>query len=306
MTDANPQPKPNEISLDEIDKILEQDDPEFSKGLNEIQQVGAASDVVIESEVAGEESLSTEEAAQQKSWWEKNRLLAKLVPALFARWLKIRARLWLWAKQAWHFLRTSPIEFGKYLRSQLVVIFKKLRAKLTQLKELPLPKKIALLAFVTLFGITVGLAVKTVKGRWLPEIYHPELTNFATVADRVWEVSKEGESVIFLRAFPQDEFQFLFKKIIVNLKRTNSSQNPMGAFEFYAVLDSKETALEVQARQHELHDRLQRAVEGQTYAELENPMGRKHLKDVLRATLNESLTQGWAQDVLIKTYVLKP
>ncbi len=83
-------------------------------------------------------------------------------------------------------------------------------------------------------------------------------------------------------------------------------RNPMGAFEFYVVMDSQDAALEVQARQKELHDRLQRAIEDQTYADLISPLGKKRVKDLLRNELNGVLTQGWVKDVLIKTMVLKP
>ena len=304
----------DEVSLDEIDRLLKEDDPDFALQLTELQTIGSEGEVVIESAVPGEESLPTEDDVSRRGRWFENypaldKLLAPLGRArsrLYAQWLMTRTQTGSIMRQILIYCRTLPIEFVKYCRSVGGDLKGKIRAGVSAFFQLSRIQKMAWVAFVALIvAIPIFLKLNLV-GVWLPQLFPRIVSDLTLAADRVWEPQVKADWVGLYRAFPQEEIEFLFPKIVVNLRTTSTLRNPMGAFEFYVVMDSQDAALEVQARQRELHDRLQRAIEEQTYADLSSPLGKKLVKDLLRNELNEVLTQGWVKDVLFKTMVLKP
>lgn len=303
-----------EVAVAEIDKVLEQDDPDFTKQLAEVKEVGAATDVVIESEVAGEETLSTESEVEKKSLLSRfPRLEKRLQPAitrtktfLFRRWLKFRA-IWLGlSKQTWYFLKSLPslIKGGvKAVAGALSGLAKGIKTTLGKLSRW---QKVGLLFFSMLLFLAGFLVKSNLHGVWIPSLLTPIVTDVTKHADQVWVIDEKETFIPFYKAFPQEEIEVLLPKIVVNLKRTRPSHNTMGAFEFYLVVDSKDAAFEVKAREHELHDKMQRTVEGLTYDEINSPLGKRRLKDLLRKDLNDALTQGWVKEVFIKTLILKP
>lgn len=309
-----PDVKPAEVSLEEIDRLLEADDPEFTKSLDQIKEVGNEADVNIESAVAGEETLSTEdEDEKKKTWFDKFPLLAKIFsPAKklkdlsYTRWLRIKMRVVILFRQIIIIARTLPTELAGYVKTMIAIITKTVKSSIKFVRSLSMLQLVAWIGFIGLCGVTLILLKKNVGGVWLTGWGNNTITDITKFSDQSWTVAKDEQLVQLFRAFPQEEIEFLFPKVIVNLKSDSAYRNPMGAFEFYVVLDSKDVALEVKARRDELHDRLQRALESQTYGELTSPLGKKRVKDLLRRELNDVLSQGWVKDVLIKTMIVKP
>lgn len=320
-TDNNPdnpgppsEVKPDEISIEEIDRILQSDDPEFSKDLGEIQAVGVESEVEIESAVELEDSIpSEEETASSNALLERFPWLEKVSGPLkksrnwaYTRWLKWRNQGLVLFRQTLLVARTWPGEFVRYGKSMWSAVRARNAALVALFKAMSLTQKLTWAGFITLTFVTVISLWMNFRGVWLPNLYPPVLTDLSTVADRTWEEPTGQKRMALFKAFPQETMQFLFPKLVVNLRRVNTYQNPMGAFEFYVELDSEDSALEVKAREHELHDRLQRALEGQSYNELAGKLGKNRVKDLLRREINAELTQGWVTEVYIKTMVLKP
>jgi flagellar basal body-associated protein FliL len=321
MAETEPKPspaintKPDEISLDEIDRILKEDDPDFTNQLGEIQSVSGDSEVDIESLVPGDdETMPIDEVLSVGSRLldrfpklEKIlKPLGKVRSALYTRWLRTRANAVVLFHQLWIYARTWPGEFAQYLKAMSKIAKAQMGQAQDHFKALPRLQKLAWLTLSALALSFVLVLKLNLMGVWLPGLFPHVVSDLTTVADKVWTVEKNEEWVGLYRAFPQEEIEFLFPKIIVNLRRTRGYSNPMGAFELYVVMDSKDAALEVQARQKELHDLLQRAIEDQSYPDLGSPLGKKRIKDLLRRELNDVLTQGWVKDILIKTMVLKP
>ncbi len=306
--------RPDEVSLDEIDRLLKEDDPDFTNQLTELQTIGTEGEVDIESAVLGDESLPVDEdLSRRRSWAERFPQLEKILVPLgkiraraYTRWLRTKTQGWIVGRQLLIYARTWPVEFLRYSRSMAIQTSKAFRAGANYFIKLPRLQKLAWITFAALL-VTIPILFKlNLMGVWLPSLFPRIVSDITVSADRVWEPKEKSDWVSLYRAFPQEEIEFLFPKIVVNLRTNNSMRNPMGAFEFYVVMDSQDAALEVQARQKELHDRLQRAIEGQAYADLTSPLGKKRIKDLLRGELNQVLTQGWVKDVLIKTMVLKP
>jgi len=304
----------DEVSLDEIDRLLKEDDPEFATQLTELQTIGTEGEVDIESAVGGEEALPLDdEVSRRRRLYDRFPFLEKaLAPAgrlranLYTRWLRFKTQMIIWARQLWLYARTMPKEFLQYLKAMFILGRKKSAAATAYFLKLGRVQQAAWIAFGVLTVAIPAVLKLNLMGIWLPGLFPEVISDLSVKADQVWEADGKAEWVSLYKAFPQEEIEFLFPKIVVNLKTNSEFRNPMGAFEFYVVMDSQDAALEVQARQKELHDRLQRAIEDQTYAELSSPLGKKRIKDLLRNELNAVLTQGWVKDVLIKTMVLKP
>ena len=98
----------------------------------------------------------------------------------------------------------------------------------------------------------------------------------------------------------------LLKKVIVNLKPDDlSTRNPMGLYEVYLGLDSKDTAIEVKDREKEILDLIQRTLENFTYSEVSSIVGKIRMKSAIKERLNEILNQGRVFHVYFNNFVTK-
>lgn len=305
--------KPPEISTDAVDQLLQQADPEFSKTLGDLTAEPNSTDVEIESSVALDEVMTEDGAAEE----EKTSKLVKKFPFLkifakpkawlYRRWILIKAGAVSWFFGLLVFLKTQPIEYLKYTLSLVKKFFGFISKQIERFFELSLFRK-ALLIFGILCVVGAGYIIKlNVHGIWLPSFQENFLTSFDEVAETKDTFEPKLSVISFSKAFPQPEEKFLFNKVVVNLKRVpGSNANPMGAFEFWVSVDSKETAIELSIRQKELLDAVSRGVEDVTYRELEGEAGQKFLRTVIRNELNRALSQGYVQDVYFKMLILKP
>lgn len=284
----------------DLDQVLEQMDPDFAKNLESIKNVQAATDVHIESvQIDPDDSEATDEKKQTtfKTWVNQKKLA-------FKNW---RARTWA---RFLLFIKTVPKEVGVAV---LIGARNGLKTALEYFlwiaKNFFALSRLQKFTLVLVAGMSVALIMvvqANLKGRWIPMLNDPILTSFEPRADSVTTFDENEKMISFSRAFPQDPEIFLFDKIKVNLKRGTDHPNPMGAFEFYTQVDSHETAVELQSRQVELHDGIQRVLEGLQYDELVSDLGKNRLKGLLKTEINHALTQGWVVDIHFKTFILKP
>lgn len=301
MTSDKPPLMENNPETQELDQVLAEMDPDFAKNLENIQNVHPATDVHIESvDIEVDESGEIIEAKKKsaiKGWYAQKK------QALRAAFARARARAWL-------LLKTVPKQVAMAVFSFLKTALKAVAGFLGQvIKGFIAFSTAQKLAMALLLGLSLAmLAVvrANLKGKWLPMLEDPLLTNFASRANSVTEFDLSKKMISFARAFPQDPQLFLFDKIKVNLRRTADHPVPMGAFEIYAQVDSHDTAVELQARQVELHDAIQRVIEGQTYGDLVSDLGKNRLKGLIKAEINHQLTQGWVVGIDFKNFILKP
>jgi flagellar basal body-associated protein FliL len=302
----NSPPKAEEIPLEDIDKILASEDPEFTKSLEEVRAVETDKSVVIEAsaidETAGDELGTKAESAPRglralttrfRLWLFQQRMRAK---AAFIQFLK-NALIWL---------KVKPKEYALFSFAMLKVGIKKASIPLNAFKNADRSARLMILILIAIGAGCAWILIHNMKGIWIPPINEPILRQFAPYADSVetFDPKEPGES--FYSAFPQERFEYLFQRMKVNLRRTPDSPWPMGAFELIVALDSKDTAIEVRDREVEFSDLLQRVFEEESFNDLESELGKNKLKARIKRELNQQLTQGWVKEVSFKTFVIKP
>jgi flagellar basal body-associated protein FliL len=301
--------KGEEIPLEDIEKLLEAEDPEFTKSLEEVRAVETDKSVEIKATELGD-NLGIEDRTDEKAEPENSTRLQKIKAQIRERWSALRLRLKNRTVLLWRdtlvFLKTKPKEYALYAFAMTKVLIKAAMVPMKIFLQADRKRKAALIGLAALIAITLGVFLANIKGIWLPALHAPILRDFVENADwtETYNAREEGES--FYSAFPQERHEFLFKKLKINLKRPNENSNPMGAFEIIVLLDSKDTAIEVRDREVELHDALQRVFEDETYSDLETEGGKGRLKSRLKRELNGKLTQGWVKDVTYKTFIIKP
>lgn len=301
----------DEIPLEDIDKILAAEDPDFAKSLEEVRAVEVDKSVVIEAsaidETLGEEAIAAqaEPAADTQENFLK-RSIRRFKTRIQTARQNFKHNLRKFAADALIFLKTKPKEYALFgfalLRQGLKAAGKPLKA----FAAAPRIFQIGVLIFAFMIAATASVLIANLKGIWIPHLMEPLLTSLADHAEFVEEFDPKTETQTFYAAFPQDVHQFLFKKFKVNLRRTQDNPNPMGAFELVVEVDSKDTAVELNDREVELHDFLQRLFEEETYTDLVSDLGKARVKSRIKKELNTKLTQGWTRDVSFKTFVLKP
>lgn len=299
---AGPQ---DEIPLKDIDKLLEQEDPEFAKSLEEVRAVEVDKSVVIEAAAIDETEEGHGATADANVSFFK-RQIRKLRAAIVAFRLSLKARLIQFAKNTFIFLKTRPKEFLFFSIAMITKSIKAAKVPLMAFVRAPRIYQLTVLVILALMIGTVWVLAANLKGIWIPHLTEPILSNLEDHADHVEDYDPNDGTESFYSAFPQEIHQFLFKKMKVNLRRTSDSPNPMGAFEVVVDVDSNDTAIELRDREVELHDMLQRLFEDEIVTELDSETGKKILKGRIRKELNGKLTQGWIKDVHFKTFVLKP
>ena len=303
-------PTPNsangeEISLEDIDKILEKEDPALKKNLEQMRSVESDKNVEIQTAVA-DETL----AAAEKSGAKVFGFLAKIKTRLKGRlslWrVRLRNRLIQFSHDALIFLKTRPKEFALYSFVVVKTLVKLVIHPFVAFYAADRIRKVMVLTFISIIFGSLWVLRANFRGIWIPYLTEPVLTSLAEEADWVDKFDPKASGQSFYDVFPQDRHEFLLKKIKVNLKRASMYENPMGAFEVIVLVDSEDTAIEVRDRQTELNDIVQRVMEEQTFDSLDTKIGKDHLKAQIKSELNNKLTQGFVKDISFKTFVIKP
>jgi flagellar basal body-associated protein FliL len=312
MTNAQPfkdTSKVEDIPLENIEKLLEAEDPGFTKSLEEVRAVETDKSVEIQATELGDHFV-IEDRADEKIDPGTSTFLQKIKMQLRELWfvfrLRVKNRIILFWCDALIFLKGQPRELALYGFATFKVFIKSAKIPLKAFSGASRKRRFAFLALGIFFVATLGVLLANMKGVWLPPLHPPILKSFGEHAEwrETYDPREEGES--FYQAFPQERHEFLFKILKVNLKRPSENANPMGAFEIIVLLDSEDTAIEVHDREVELYDAVQRVVEEETYADLESEAGKGRLKSRLRREMNSKLTQGWVKDVSFKTFIIKP
>jgi flagellar basal body-associated protein FliL len=299
---AGPQ---DEVPLEDIDKLLAEEDPEFAKSLEEVRAVEVDKNVVIEASAIDETEDSPATRDNESAGLIK-RQIQKIRNALVAFRLGFKSRLIQFAKSSLVFLKTRPKEFLFFSFAVSKRGFKTAKVPLKAFAAAPRIYQLTLIVLVSVLVGAVWVLGANLKGIWIPHLMEPILSSLEDHADAVETYDPADGSESFYSAFPQELHEFLFKKMKVNLRRTSENPNPMGAFEVVVGVDSKDTAVELRDREVEFHDLLQRLFEDERVTDLDGETGKKILKGRIRKELNGKLTQGWIKEVHFETFVLKP
>lgn len=307
MSEAQPpaSPSKDEVPLEDIDKLLAAEDPEFTKSLEEVRAVEADKSVTIEAS-AIDETMAEEAAVEPSKLSRIGRIKLKVRTAIANFKLRLRTAFASFLKGSIVFLKTKPKEFFFFSLAMSKVGFQAAKAPVVAFFKASRLQQVGLLTLVAMMAGSVAVLLGNMRGIWIPHLTEPVLTNLSEQAAFVETYDPKDGAESFYTAFPQEIHEFLFKKMKVNLRRTSDNPNPMGAFEIVVEVDSKDSAVEVRDREVELHDQLQRLLEEESYNDLDSQLGKERLKGRIKRELNDKLTQGWIKDVRFRTFVLKP
>jgi flagellar basal body-associated protein FliL len=306
MTDVQPpSADPNEIALDDIDALLEAEDPQFAKDLKAVAKIEAAQDVVIEASTEAGDVGPEKIEEGPKTFKDRSKLFVRNFFAGIKR--RIKDGFVMMGHGLLVFLKTKPKEFALFSFVMLKSLIKNAYHPIKKFQESTGAQKLAWLLVIAAVPAAGWVLLANVKrGVWLPQINDPILSSFEYHATAVEDYDPKVQGESFYSAFPQERHDYLFPKMKVNLTRTEDNPNPMGAFEIIILLDSKDTAIEIADREVEFFDLLQRVIEEQTFPDLETELGKNRMKSHMKRELNQQLTQGWVKDISFKTFILKP
>ena len=217
----------SDIPLEDIDRLLEAEDPGFNKSLEEVRAVENDTEITIEAG-AIDESLTTDDKFDAVP----ERGIKKLKYRLHMAWMGFRNRQKAMLAQGFKnllvFFKTKPKEY-LFLSIKLAKAgIKQSAVPLKAYREATRAQKITLLVLLLLGVGASWVLLQNFRGVWLPQLNAPLLRSFEPYADSVtkFDAKEKGES--FYAAFPQERHEFLFPKIKVNLRRTREKPHADG------------------------------------------------------------------------------
>ncbi len=309
--DAAPEENSEELlSLDNLDSILAEEDPEFANSLNEIGP-DEAIDVDIYNESLGLEYTLDDEV---KLWTGKREKLAKFFPFLPKISYKIKMKRTnmrlTWTKfkeQSIHNIRNArPLLLG-WLKKQIQKLKEGVGNGLAAFKTFSRVKKLAFVGLLVATGASGVLLYKLVNHKLLPPESELFVLSLEEWAQEKYQYTAEDQVESFYDSTRTSQSVIELKKFVVNLRRSNTSgTNPMGAFEFYVEGTVSEAVVEIKDRESEMRDLFLRTIEEMTYDQVASGEGKRLLCDRLRKELNKVLTKGKVRRVFIKTAIVKP
>lgn len=267
----------------------------------EASAVDESGDPIAETKNVNEEALAETQFAKFRirmktkfrTWWADYKVRSR------ERMKQAGKDFVVWAK-------TKPKEYLLFSIAMSKTGFKNAMVPVKAFQDASTGQRLAVLILIAALCGSLWVLLANFRGVWLPRLHEPILTSMEAHADwaEAFDPKDNGES--FYSAFPQERHEFLFPKMKVNLRPTDENPLPMGAFEIVVQLDSNDTAIEVRDREVEFNDLLQRAIEEESFGDLETELGKSRLKSRIKRELNQQLTQGWVKDVNFKTFILKP
>lgn len=312
--DAEPS-DPNEISLEDIDDILSEDDPEFADQMNQMTEDQDLAQAEVEPSGMDESGILKEDEDEERSraFLERHPKIAKWVQPI-EKWkyrlsqfiIRTRNRWMIRVRVVRSYLTHEFKDWVKYQASRLKERIRMLKAFLGRWKKLSRKDKATYVGIALASIAVLGIVQVNVTDRWLPDISRRYIPSLTKVSDKVYTFKTETELEPFYGAFPQPKFTVLMDKIKVNLKRHSGSRNPFGAFQIYVTVDAQETAIEIKDREREMVDRVSRAIEEFTFEELNSIQGKSFVKNAIRETINQALNQGRVSEVYFKLFITHP
>ncbi len=201
------------------------------------------------------------------------------------------------------FFKGASTGFLKILKE----ILRRFKAIFVLFWKMPLKKKMVAGGALAMMGVLVFVIKKLKAGDLLPDFKVQLVSTVAAFPDGSWTFDPEEPLEDFFSPIRLPEHVVLLEKMVVNIKPSPSSdKNPMGYFEFYLEADTQEAAVEIGDRQAEVSDAVQRTLEEITYDELITPSGKFKTKLIIRQNVNAVLTRGRVRKVFIGSMVVKP
>jgi flagellar basal body-associated protein FliL len=294
----------------EIDRILAIEDPSLAEAMKDLAEIGDIGDLGSDGPisdmlvVSAVQSGTAERSIKSRLVHAVNFIritlqggLGAVASKLTSVSLKALLALIYWLKK---FVKES-------LPHAIKSAFFAIRAFLNYLIGLPSKAKGQLLLVLILAAALVLVVRITFVGHFMPAFESRFMGSFADMADEKFQFSKEETWESFDDPMLHPEHVVLIERLIVNLKRSETStSNSMALVELYLESSTKEAAMEIADREPEIRDLVSRVLERIPSDHLQTQLGKEKLKIILRKNINDFLTRGRVHRVFYKTIVINP
>lgn len=281
------------ISLDELDQVINEQDPGFKESVSSLAEANQASDLNIEL-IDLDQLLAEQEAKSFSS--RMKRLVRKI--RNFATGVK-----------------TSSLYF---LKERLPSILKSLKGKAGQGKEQvseglrqfgfkPRRFKLLVLGFVVLCGGVGALLYIQLTRGLLPTQEPLFIQGLDQLATDRGQYHPQAPREPFYGSVRVAQNILSIEKMVVNVKPSaSSSANPMAAMSLYLEGMSADAIVEIKDREPEFRDHFMRIIEEFDYDELVSAEGKIQLQERLLREANRHISNGRIRRVYFQNFVMKP
>jgi flagellar basal body-associated protein FliL len=320
--------KVDDISLQDVDDLLNQLDSNFQTSMEEIKSevgkieapqnlesisIGAdylKGDKEDEDIVQPDLSINIEEALPEEEEavpLPAGRGLVTHILKFVAATVFFPLNLALQVTKELLSMRTvPPKEVLKELPTALLPAFQKwadaIKELFEKLRSYSLFTYVKFIVFIVLIG-AFYLLVKDIliNARTDPD-KDPFLRSFSEVASDIQLLPEDDSGEDLESPLKHPEYTVLVPKIIANLKPPSPRHTPMAVLELYLETSNQECAIEVNDRQVEIKDLIERIMEQTSFDEVESAQGKLRLKVRFRAGLNRILNKGRVRRIFFKSF----
>lgn len=293
---AKPTVPPEEqglVSLDDLDRIIADQDPEFKQGIDEIGSQKAAEDLNLE--LIDLDQLLKEQA--------ENSLRSKI------RRLGVKFRNFTTGLKTtlFYFLKNDVPAGAKKGLGALKKGIATLQEGLRQFGFKPRKFKLLVFSFI---GICI-LAIAILYFLLTKNLIHAKdrlfIQNMADLAEETEHFDPKTEQEPFYDSVRSAQNIISLPKLVVNIKRSaTSGPNPMAAVEIYIEGNFPDVIVEIKDRETEFKDAFMRTIEEFSYDELDTVEGKHRLLERFAREANKLATKGRIRKTLFKTIIIKP
>lgn len=301
------------LSMESLDSLIADEDPEFAQSLNEIGPDDPGDIDIYNESLDLEYTLEAERKKWQDAHGLKKKLLALMpfLPKISYQFKMKRTHLRLmlrrWKESTAHFSRNAVPVTVTWLKSFIASAKAGVSDGFTGFRAFSLVKKVLFVSLIGVTGASGYLLYRLGTKGLLPQQEDLFIASMADWAQQKYQFDPQGLQESFYDSTRTSQNILLLKKMVVNLRRSSESgPNPMGAFEFLVEGATEEVVVEIKDREPEVEDLFLRTIEDMTFDQVSSGEGKKMLCERLRNDVNRILTKGFVRRVFLKTAIVKP
>jgi flagellar basal body-associated protein FliL len=296
------------LSLEDLDGMIAEEDPEFANSLASIGPDDPNSDIYIEG-VELEYTLADELRIWKTSTGLRGRLF-KLFPALPKYSFKLKMKriafrlsLTKWKEQSIAGLKNAGPNSVKKIKGAGASV----QSGISSFKSWNRTQKLGFMGLLLATGVGSFVIYRATTHHLVPPETDLFMGSLQEWSEHGVQYDPKTDVELFYDSTRVSQNIMQLKKMVTNLKRSeNSGANPMGAFEFYLEGTVSDVLVEIKDREPEVTDLFLRTLSDMSYDQLTTAEGKVALCDKLRKNINGVLTTGKVRRVFIKTVIVKP
>lgn len=303
----------SELSLEDLDKVISDSDPDFLTQLKNIGPIDASAlddqlDAVSVIPKLEEEKINWEHG---KKWQQVLYSYLPIAPLI----TYIPKKIVFEIKDQSQLFKGRLIYIGKNFvpisKSILQIVSQKLKSFFSELnstlRSYSPAKKVGLVFFLIFIALTILVTSRVLKKQGiLPAEKELFISSMEEWSQGKYFFEPKREQEFFFDSTRVAQNIMFTPKITANIQPSeNSGENPMLAVEFYIEGMSPEVLVEIKDREAEIRHLFLRRIEDMKFDELDSKEGKELLCDRLRKELNQLLTRGRIRKVTFKNFVLK-